>query len=72
MSDVPPVVIFVALLAVPAVLLVGVSSMMKGGEFNRKYGNKLMRLRVVLHLLAIVLFALVILATSDRREAWSS
>ncbi len=67
-----PVVLVVALPAVPAVLFVGVSSMMKGDEFDRQYGNKPMRLRVLLQLLAIVLCELVILATSDRREAWSS
>ena len=36
-------------------------SMAKGGEFNRKYGNKLMRLRVVMQGLAILLFLLLIL-----------
>jgi hypothetical protein len=37
-------------------LLLGVFSMAKGGEFNKKYGNTLMRARVVLQGLAIVLF----------------
>ena len=31
--------------------------MMRGGDFNRKYGNKLMQLRVGLQFLAIVLIA---------------
>ncbi|HVO00893.1 MAG TPA: twin transmembrane helix small protein [Candidatus Cybelea sp.] len=39
-------------------LLVGVASMGKGGPFNEKYGNKLMRLRVILQGLAIVCFVL--------------
>ena len=44
-----------ALLAVLAVLVVGILSMLKGGEFNRKYGNLLMRWRVGLQALALVL-----------------
>jgi hypothetical protein len=36
-----------------ASLMVGVFSMGKAGEFNRKYGNKLMRLRVTFQLLTI-------------------
>jgi hypothetical protein len=34
-------------------LMVGVVSMGKAGEFNRKYGNKLMRLRVFFQLATI-------------------
>ena len=33
-----------------------------GGEFNRKYGNKLMRARVVLQGVAIVIFVVAMLA----------
>jgi Hypoxia induced protein conserved region len=39
-----------------------VFSMAKGGEFNRKYGNKLMRLRIALQGLAILLFIVFMLA----------
>ena len=35
-------------------LMVGVVSMGKAGEFNRKYGNKLMRLRVMFQLATVV------------------
>jgi hypothetical protein len=41
-----------------ATLLVGVVGMGKGGPFNDKYGNKLMRLRVILQGLAIACFVL--------------
>jgi hypothetical protein len=41
-----------------ATLLVGVAGMGKGGAFNEKYGNKLMRLRVILQGLAIACFVL--------------
>jgi hypothetical protein len=52
------VVIPIALIVVFAILLTGVFAMARGGEFNRKYGNKLMRLRIVAQLLAIGLIVL--------------
>ena len=45
------------LAAVALVLFTGIFGMMRGGAFNRKYGNKLMQLRVGLQFLAIVLIA---------------
>jgi hypothetical protein len=45
-------------LATLATLLVGVTSMGKGGAFNEKYGNKLMRYRVILQGLAIGCFVI--------------
>ena len=42
-------------LSVIAVLVLGIISMMKGGEFNKKYGNKLMTARVVLQAVTIIL-----------------
>jgi hypothetical protein len=39
-------------------LLVGITAMGKGGAFNDKYGNKLMRLRVIFQGLAIACFVL--------------
>ena len=45
-------------LATLATLLVGVTSMGKGGAFNDKYGNKLMRYRVILQGCAIGCFVL--------------
>lgn len=37
------------------VLIVGVLSMLKGGEINQKYGNKLMRARILFQLAAVLL-----------------
>ncbi|HEX6978612.1 MAG TPA: twin transmembrane helix small protein [Alphaproteobacteria bacterium] len=56
--DVLPYLIGATLLAVLATLFTGVVGMAKGGEFNRRYGNRLMRLRVGLQALTIVLFLL--------------
>ncbi len=47
-----------ALLSVLAVLVTGIIAMMKGGAFNEKYGNKLMRARVYLQGAALALLAL--------------
>ena len=45
----------IACLAVLAVLLVGVAGFAKGGDFNRKYANKIMRLRLLLQFIAVIL-----------------
>ena len=63
MADVLPYLIGAALAATLGVLAVGVFAMLRGGEFNRKYGNKLMRLRVGMQALAIVLLLLLLLTT---------
>jgi hypothetical protein len=45
----------IACLVVVAVLLVGVGSFGRGGEFNRKYANKIMRLRLLAQFVAVIL-----------------
>jgi Hypoxia induced protein conserved region len=57
MGDVLSYLVIGAVAAVVVVLLVGVASMAFGGTFNQKYGNKLMRLRIGLQILAIVAIA---------------
>ena len=52
------------LLSVLAVLGTGVVAMLRGGDFNRKYGNKLMRLRVLLQFAAVILILLAMLAST--------
>jgi hypothetical protein len=42
-----------ALIAVTAVLALGIYALFRGGEFGRSYSNKLMRLRVVMQAVAI-------------------
>ncbi len=59
------VLLGLALLAVLGVLFAGLFSMARGGAFNEKYGNRLMRWRVALQGLAILLFALAVLADKD-------
>jgi hypothetical protein len=54
-----------AMVAVLGTLGLGVFSMVKGGEFNKKYGNKLMRWRVGLQAVALTFFVLA-MASSGR------
>lgn len=58
------VLLVVLVAAVVLVLVSGVVVMGRGGEVNKRYGNKLMRLRVALQLAAIVV--LVLLFFVDR------
>ena len=64
MNTVILILLAVTLAAVVIVLLTGVVGMARGGAFNAKYGNKLMRLRVILQGLAIVLFVLLVVTSS--------
>lgn len=64
MNDVILVLLAVTLAAVVIVLLTGVIGMARGGDFNARYGNKLMRWRVILQGLAIVLFILLVVASN--------
>ncbi len=62
MSAVLQALIVLAMLAVLGVLFIGVFAMVRGGEFNRKYGNKLMRLRVILQFTVVALIVAALLA----------
>lgn len=61
MSEILPILIPVMLIAVVSVLFVGVFAMSRGGEFNRKWGNKLMQLRVLLQFAAVIAILLALL-----------
>ena len=41
-------------------LVVGMIAMIKGGEFNKKHGNKLMRTRVTLQGVALGMFVMAV------------
>lgn len=47
------------------IVFVGVIGMAKGGKFNERWGNKLMRARILFQMIALALFALAML-TLDR------
>jgi hypothetical protein len=54
------IVVLIACLAVFGVLVTGLYTMWRGGEFNRKYANKLMQLRIALQAVAIGLIMLAV------------
>ena len=47
-----------AALATLGALIIGLFAMVKGGEFNKKHGNKLMQARVMLQGVALAMLAL--------------
>tara|TARA_B100001989_G_scaffold136705_2_gene96809 strand:- start:562 stop:762 length:201 start_codon:yes stop_codon:yes gene_type:complete len=53
----------IAMLLVVVVLVIGMVAMVKGGEFNTKYGNKLMQARVILQGVALGFIAIAFMAT---------
>ncbi len=56
MSSAPLYIISViAVLVVLIILMIGLGSFAKGGEFDRKYANKLMRMRIIAQAVAVVL-----------------
>ena len=44
----------VLLIVVAVVLILGIGTLFKGGEASKKYSNKLMQLRVLFQLIAII------------------
>ena len=57
------VIVVVALGAVAIILMIGIGGFGRGGEFNRKYANKIMRLRIAAQFFAVVLILLFVFFT---------
>lgn len=55
------IVVAIAVLAVAAILLTGIGGFAKGGEFNRKHANRIMRYRIYAQAVAIALILLFVL-----------
>lgn len=49
------ILVVIACLVVLGVLLTGIGTFGKGGDFNRKYANKIMRYRIYAQFVAVVL-----------------
>jgi len=56
----------IAMVLVLASLVVGLIGMIKGGEFNKKYGNKLMRYRVTMQGIALIMFVLAVWSQNSQ------
>ena len=60
-TKIAPILIIIGLILVFIVLVIGLVSMLLKGDFNKKYSNKLMRLRVITQGIIVLIFALVFL-----------
>ena len=60
-TKIAPILIIIGLILVFIVLVIGLVSMLAKGDFNKKYSNKLMRIRVITQGIVILIFALVLL-----------
>jgi len=58
------ILVGIATAAVAVVLVIGLYSLFRGGDFARTHSNRLMRLRVLLQAVAILVIMLVLFFTS--------
>jgi hypothetical protein len=59
------IVLGLSMLAVAVVLFWGVITMARGGEYNAKWSNKIMRYRIVLQGIAILIFVVILTLASN-------
>lgn len=52
------IVVAIAVFVVLAILMLGIGGFAKGGDFNRKYANKIMQARIVAQFVAVLLILL--------------
>ncbi|MCQ0972189.1 twin transmembrane helix small protein [Paracoccus sp. TK19116] len=50
----------IAVLAVTIILATGIGGFAKGGEWNRKHGNRMMRWRIIAQAVAVAIMLLVL------------
>ncbi len=61
MQDPLFVVVIIAVLVVAGILLTGIGGFAKGGDFNRKHANRIMRYRIYAQAVAIALILVFVL-----------
>ena len=57
-SDPLFILVAISVLIVLGILLMGIGTFGKGGDFNRKHANKIMRWRIILQAIAVALIVL--------------
>ncbi|MEL6551781.1 MAG: twin transmembrane helix small protein [Pseudomonadota bacterium] len=60
MQDPMLLVAILAIVFVAAILAVGIGGFARGGEFNKKYANKIMQMRLVAQAVAVVIILILI------------
>ncbi|CAN0595069.1 unnamed protein product [Ectocarpus sp. 12 AP-2014] len=61
MQDPLFIVVAIAVLIVLGILLTGIGGFAKGGDFNKKHANRIMRYRIYAQAVAVVLILLFVL-----------
>ncbi len=54
-SDPLFLLVIISMAVVAIILLIGIGGFGRGGEFNKKYANKLMRMRIMAQFVAVIL-----------------
>ncbi len=49
------IIVVIAVLVVLVILMIGIGGFAKGGDFNRKHANRIMRYRIIAQAIAVVL-----------------
>jgi uncharacterized membrane protein YidH (DUF202 family) len=57
------VIMIIAMLVVVGILMVGIGGFAKGGDFNRKHANRIMRYRIYAQFVAVLLILAVVYFT---------
>ena len=61
MANDPLFILMLAAMAVVVIILmVGIGGFAKGGEFNRKHANRIMRYRIYAQLIAVIIIVVVV------------
>lgn len=58
MNDPLFIVVVLAMATVAIIMLIGIGGFGRGGDFNRKHANKIMRMRIIAQFVAVVLILL--------------
>lgn len=58
------ILVVLSMAAVAVILMIGIGGFGRGGEFNRKYANKLMQLRVAAQFVAVIIILAFVYFTS--------
>jgi hypothetical protein len=60
------VVVVIAVIAVALILAAGISTLWVGGDFSKKWSNRLMRYRVIAQFIAIIIIMTVLYISSQH------
>ena len=62
------IIVIIAAFVVLGILAVGIGGFAKGGEFNRKHANRIMRYRITAQAVAVILILIYVALRQARGE----